>query len=142
MVEAAAWRLIVRGTWYVLAAVIGIAVLFQVRSVGVQVILAMIISAAISPLADRLVEVRYVRDWRWKPGRALVVLFVYVVLAALALVLGVVLLGGVGAQLEQLVAAIPEYIAEVESWLASVLPGKLDASVTAALQTIATRVLT
>src|SRR5262249_25639802 len=100
------------------------------------------ISAAISPLADRLVEARYVRDWRWKPGRAIVVLLVYVVLAALALVLGVVLLGSVGAQLQDLVSSMPQYIAELESWLATVLPGKLDASVTAALQTIATRVLT
>ncbi len=142
MVEAAAWRLIVRGTWYVLATVIGVALAFQVRSVGVQVILAMIISASISPLADRLVEGRYVRNWRWKPGRAIVVLLVYLVLGALALVLGVVLLGSVAAQLHDLVDNLPQYAAEIDSWLATLLPGKLDASVTSALQTIASRVVT
>ncbi len=131
-----------RGTLFVLATVIGVALLFEVRSVGVQVILAMIVSASISPLADHLVMLRFVRDWRWKPGRALVVLFVYVVVAVLGLVLGTVLLGSVNTQLDELVAALPQYISEMESWLAGVLPGQFDASVTAALQTIATRVLT
>jgi hypothetical protein len=46
--EAATGRLITRGTWYVLAAVVAVADL-QLSSVAVQAIVAMIISAAVPP---------------------------------------------------------------------------------------------
>jgi predicted PurR-regulated permease PerM len=141
MTEAGAWRLIVRATWYVLAVVIGVAVVFQVRSVAVQAILAMIISAAISPLADRLVETRFVRNWRWKPGRVLVVLVVYLVLGVLGVIIGVVVVGTVSAQLSALVASLPQYAAEVEQWLASVLPAGVGTTLIATLQGLAEKVL-
>jgi hypothetical protein len=47
--EATAWRLITRGTWYVLAAVVGVVLVAQLRSVAVQAILAMIIAASAEP---------------------------------------------------------------------------------------------
>ena len=90
MTEASVWRLITRGTWYVLAAVAAVAILLQVRSVVVQAIVAMIISAAVTPIVDKVIQSRMVQSWRWKPGRVPFVLLLYLVLAAIALVLAVV----------------------------------------------------
>jgi predicted PurR-regulated permease PerM len=137
--EAAAWRLITRGTWYVLAAVVAVTLIFQLYSVAVQAIVAMIISAAVSPLADRLIDSKVVRGWRFKPSRPLIVLLVYLVLGVLGVVLAVVLLGTVSQQLNDLVNSLPTYATEVEQWLATVFPGRSDAGST--LQSIVTWVV-
>jgi hypothetical protein len=55
MSEVAAWRLITRGTWYVVAAVVTVLLVVQVRSVIVLALVAMIIAASVSPIADRLI---------------------------------------------------------------------------------------
>ena len=97
--EATVWRLITRGTWYVLAAIVAVAVVLQLRSVAVQAILAMIIAASVSPLADWVIGSTMVQGWRWKPNRVLIVLVVYVVLGVIGLILAILLVGTVAEHL-------------------------------------------
>ena len=139
MNEATVWRLITRGTWYVLAAVAVVAILLQVRSVIVQAILAMIISAAVTPIVDRMILSRRVQNWRWKPGRAPFVLGLYLVLAAIALVLAVVLGSTIQQQLSGLRDALPQDAAEVEQLMATILPSNLSPGLHATLTEIAGR---
>ncbi len=136
MTEAAAWRLITRGTWYVLAAVIAVALIFQLYSVAVQAIVAMIISAAVSPLADRLIGSKVVRGWRFKPGRPLIVLLVYLVLGVLGVFLALVVFGGVTTQLESLANELPTYAAEANQWMSAVLPERVSSGASAVVQWI------
>jgi len=114
MNEASVWRLITRSTWYVLAAVAVVVILLQVRSVIVQAILAMIISAAVTPIVDRIVLSSTVQGWRWKPGRVPFVLGLYVVLALIGLVLAVVLADTIQQQLAGLLNTLPQDAAELE----------------------------
>jgi len=141
MTEVAAWRLITRGTWYVLAAVVTVFLVIQVRSVVVLAIVAMIIAASVSPLADWLIQTRVVQGWRWKPGRAPIVLLVYALLGALAVVLAVLLAGTAGAQFATFRANLPRYVAEVEQSVHALIPESVDSAVVSALQALAGRVL-
>jgi predicted PurR-regulated permease PerM len=140
MTEAIVWRLITRGTWYVLAAVAGVVILLQVRSVVVQTIVAMIISAAVTPIVDKIILSRFVQSWRWKPGRAPFVLLLYLVLAAIAFVLAVVLAGTIQQQLAGLLDTLPQDAAEVEQLMATILPSNLSPQAHATLTEIASRV--
>jgi predicted PurR-regulated permease PerM len=138
---ATGWRLITRGTWYVLAALVAILVVVQVRSVVVQSILAMIISASVSPLADGIIQSTVIQRWRWKPGRAIIVLVVYLVLAVLALTLCVVLAGSLTDQIDAFLASLPQYTAALEQWIAGTLPGHLSPGVANTLQALGVWVL-
>jgi predicted PurR-regulated permease PerM len=140
MTEATVWRLITRGTWYVLAVAALVAIVLQVRSVIVQAIIAMIISAAVTPIVDRIILSRVVRSWRWKPGRTPFVLALYVLLAAIALVLAVVLAETIQQQLAGMQDILPQDAAEVEQVMATSLPSNLPPNVQATLTEIASRV--
>ena len=123
-----------------LAAVAAVAILLQVRSVVVQAIVAMIISAAVTPIVDKVIQSRMVQSWRWKPGRVPFVLLLYLVLAAIALVLAVVLAGTIQQQLSGLLDTLPQDAAEVEQFMATILPSTLSPQVHATLTEIASRV--
>ncbi|HEY1295704.1 MAG TPA: AI-2E family transporter [Chloroflexota bacterium] len=138
--EASVWRLITRGTWYVLAAAAVVVILLQVRSVVVQAIIAMIISAAVTPIVDAIILSRVVRDWRWKPGRAPFVLALYLVLGVIALVLAVVLAGTIQQQLAGMQDLLPQDAAEVEQVMATSLPSNVPPDVQATLTELAGRV--
>jgi hypothetical protein len=58
MTEGAVWRVVTRGTWYVLASIAAVILVVQVRSEVVQAVVATIIAASVSPVADRLIETR------------------------------------------------------------------------------------
>jgi predicted PurR-regulated permease PerM len=138
--EATGWRLITRGTWYVLASVVAVVLVAQLRSVAVQAILAMIIAASVSPLADWVIGSTMVQSWRWKPGRVLIVLAVYVVLGVIGLILAILLVGTVAEQLTALVASLPQYAAQAEQWLGAVFPSTVDSAARGTLQAIGARV--
>jgi predicted PurR-regulated permease PerM len=140
MTEASVWRLITRGTWYVLAAAAVVVILLQVRSVVVQAIIAMIISAAVTPIVDAIILSRMVRGWRWKPGRAPFVLALYFVLAVIALVLAVVLAGTIQQQLAGMQDMLPQDAGEVQQLMATSLPSNLSPDVQATLTELAGRV--
>jgi predicted PurR-regulated permease PerM len=141
MTEGPAWRLITRGTWYVLGAVATVLLVIQVRSVVVQAIVAMIVAASVSPLADRLIQTQMVRGWRWKPGRVVIVLLVYVALGVLAVIFGILLAGTLAEQLALFRANLPQYAAELEQWMSARLPATMDPAVASAAQAMVGRVL-
>jgi predicted PurR-regulated permease PerM len=115
--ESAAWRVATRTVLFVFFLLLGIWLVVQLRSVVVQVILAVILAAGMAPLVDWFTVSEQSRRWRWRPPRALVVLLLYVVLIALIGALGALVLPPLLAEIEDLIRRIPTYVSSVEGWL-------------------------
>src|SRR5687768_3289426 len=85
--EGAAWRVATRWTLFVFGLLLFVWMTVQLRSVVVQVLLAVILAAGMGPLVDRLTISEQAMQWRWRPPRALVVLVLYLVLIGLLVLL-------------------------------------------------------
>jgi predicted PurR-regulated permease PerM len=70
-----------------------------------------------------------------------IVLLVYVAFGVLAIVVGVLLAGTAATQLATFRGNLPQYAAEIERWVADVLPKNIDSAVVAAAQLVAGRIL-
>ena len=141
MTEAAAWRVAWRTVLLVFGIIAAVWLLVQLRSVVVQVVLAVILAAGMAPPVDRLTRpVPLWPDrvgWRgrrsspagdgavrtWAPPRALVVLLLYLVVIGVAVALGALLLPPAAQDLEDLVRRLPAYAAAVQDWVVA-LPAR------------------
>ena len=107
MTEAAAWRVVLRGILLVFGLVVAVFLARQLQSVIVQLLLAVLVAAAATPLVDALTVSERARRWRWRPGRALAALVVFLA-ALLVLVLGaVIVVATVAPDLTALSASLP-----------------------------------
>ena len=123
LTEAAAWRVVTRGVLLVFSLLFGVWLAVQLRSVVVQVLLAIILSAGMAPLVDRCSASEPVGPWRWRPPRALVVLALYLALIALISVIGLLVVPPLAAEIEDLGGGLPTYLADFQAWL-RVLPSR------------------
>ncbi len=117
MGEGAAWRVAAKAVLFVFAILFLVWILIQLRPVVVQVLLAVIIAAGMSPLVDQLTTSPEAQRWRWRPPRALVVLLVYVVLIGLISLVGAVVLPPLFHEVEELARRTPEYAADFQAWV-------------------------
>jgi predicted PurR-regulated permease PerM len=99
------------------AIVLGIWLVVQLQNLLVQVMLALIVAAAVNPIVDRVQAHPLVRGRRWVPGRALIVILIYVVVFCIVGVLFILIGAGLAAQLSELRAALPTYVAELDARL-------------------------
>jgi predicted PurR-regulated permease PerM len=145
--EAMAWRVATRGVLLVFAILIGGWLLIQLRSVVVQVLLAVIISAGMTPLVDRFSGADDARPGRWRPPRALVVLALYLALILLVVVVGMLVLPPLIGEAEDLAARTPSYVANLQAWIQELparyafLPADLDQTIASQLQAAALQVI-
>lgn len=117
MTEDAAWRVATRTVLFVLGLLLLAWLMVALQSVLVQVLLAVILSAGMSPLVDALTTGERVSRWRWRPPRALVVLVLYVLLVVAAILLGMLVVPPVLKELEDLVRRVPGYVTAAQGWL-------------------------
>jgi predicted PurR-regulated permease PerM len=114
--EAAAWRVATRTIFLILGLVLVIWLAFRLQPVLVQVLLAIIISAGMTPIVDRLSEPSAIGA-RWRPPRGLVVLALYLLLLALLAALFAVLLPPLLHDLEDLVRRSPGLLTDLQQGL-------------------------
>jgi predicted PurR-regulated permease PerM len=140
MTEAAAWRVVLRGILVVFGLVVAVFLARQLQSVIVQLLLAVLVAAAATPLVNAVTVSERAQRWRWRPGRGLAALLVF--LAALViLVLGaVILVASVAPDLSGLSESVPVYVARGQATLDALLAGnpELAARINSALPSLET----
>jgi predicted PurR-regulated permease PerM len=123
MTEAAAWRVVVRGILLVFGLLLAAFLAGQLHSLIVQVLLAVLVAAAATPLVNALTVSGRAQRWRWRPGRGLASLAVFAA-ALLILVLGAVtIVATVAPDLSQLSTNLPVYVARIQAALDALLVG-------------------
>jgi predicted PurR-regulated permease PerM len=117
LTESAAWRVASRTVLFILAVLFLLWLVVQLRSVVVQVLMAIILAAGMAPLVDRFTTDETAQRWRWRPPRALVVLGLYLVLIGLMVTVGGFVFPPLVQELEDLAGRLPGYVSRIEGWI-------------------------
>jgi predicted PurR-regulated permease PerM len=123
-------RALYRGALFLLVIFIAALILHELVWVLMQLFVASIIAAAMTPIVDWLVRSLAMRHLRWQPPRGLVVLLAYLLAAVVTLVLGFVVTRAIVREIASLLENLPQYAEAFRTWLASVVsayPGVVDA---------------
>lgn len=121
MSESVLWRVISRAMLFTVAVLIGLWLLTQISAVIVRVVLAVILSAGMKPLVDRLTARELRRQGWWTPPRGMVVLVVYVAMILLVMVVGGLIFQVVIVEVTNLVNGVPVYGPRVVDWANTVI---------------------
>lgn len=119
LTESAAWRVAVRTVLLICGLAFAVWLIVQLKGVVVQVLLATILAAGMTPLVDRLTVPRALGIGRrsWTPPRALVVLVLYLLLVLVVVSIGALVIPPAAADIEDLVRRLPAYARETQQWL-------------------------
>lgn len=129
MSELGVSRALYRGGLFLLVIFILALILHELIWVVMQLFVASIIAAAMTPIVNSVVDSKRMRRLRWQPPRGLVVLVVFLLAALITLVLGYLIVRAVVREIATLLEALPQYSGAFKSWLASVVstyPGVID----------------
>ena len=123
LTEGALWRIAWRTVLFVFGCAFLVWLLVRLQSVVVQLLLAVIVAAGMTPLVNR-----GARPYRLSrsgpavtPPRAMVVLALYILLIATIVLIGSVVIPPVVEDTEDLVRSVPDYVDDFQAW-AQTLP--------------------
>jgi predicted PurR-regulated permease PerM len=119
--ELGASRALYRGALFLLVIFIVALILHALISVLMQLFVASIIAAAMTPIANSVVDSDWFRRLRWQPPRGLVVVVMYLLAALIAVVFGFLVLRAIVREIAALVETLPQYAAAFQTWLAGVV---------------------
>jgi predicted PurR-regulated permease PerM len=123
MSEQAVWRVVWRGILLCFALALLAWLARELTSVIVQLLLAVLLAAAATPVVDKLTISPEAQRWRWRPARAIVAVVVFLA-AMLLLVLGaVVIVDTIAPDLTGLAANLPGYGVRVQRALDDLAAG-------------------
>jgi predicted PurR-regulated permease PerM len=126
MTESAAWRVVMRGILLVFTLTLLTFLIAALQSILVQLALAILVAAATTPTIEALTTSERTLRWRWRPGRGLAALLVFIA-AALILFLGAfVILATVGPDVSALATSLPSYVLRAETALQDLLASNPD----------------
>jgi predicted PurR-regulated permease PerM len=128
--ELGASRALYRGALFLLVIFILALILHDLIWVVVQLFVASIIAAAMTPIVNSIVSSGRVRRLPRQPSRGLVVLLVFVLAGLITLVMGFLIVRAIVRELGTLLDTLPQYAESFKTWLSSVVsayPGVLDA---------------
>jgi predicted PurR-regulated permease PerM len=118
LTESALWRVALRTVLFVFGCAFLVWLLVRLQGVVVQLLLAVIIAAGMTPLVNR-----GARPYRLGPNgpavtppRALVVLALYILLIATIVLIGSVVIPPVVEDTEDLVRSVPAYVDDFQDW--------------------------
>jgi len=140
LTEAAALRVALRAILFLFAFLGLIWVVVQLRDLVVEVLLAVIFAAAMTPLVDWVTESRPARRSRLLASRALVVILLYAALFTLVGAVAAAALPPLLGDVEDLARHAPDYARQIQPWLTlqaserSWLPPDLSDTLVAQLQ--------
>jgi predicted PurR-regulated permease PerM len=125
--ESALWRVSIKTVLFTIGVLIGLYLLYELRAVVVQLLLAIIVSAGMTPIVDRLAPAidpkpRALTRRRSAP-RALIVVGLYVLLVVTIALLAAILVPPTVTQVEELVNNLPRYADAFQEWVKG-LPAK------------------
>jgi predicted PurR-regulated permease PerM len=117
--ESAAWKVATRTVLFIFTLLFLIWLLVRLREVVIQLLLAVIVAAGMTPLVDRIAQPRDlgIGGRTWTPPRALVVLMLYLLLLATIGVIGALVAPPVVDDIEDLISRLPDYAASFQAWL-------------------------
>jgi predicted PurR-regulated permease PerM len=115
MTEAAAWRVVLRGALLVFGVLFVVFLARELRSVIVQLVLAIILAAAATPLVDALTVSDRARRWRWRPHRGLAAALVFVSAILLLVLAAVTVFRAVGPDVWRFATNLPRYVEQVQN---------------------------
>jgi predicted PurR-regulated permease PerM len=120
MTESAAWRVLLRGILLVFAVLFVLFLVRELRSVIVQLLLAVLLAAAATPLVNALTNST---NKRWRPPRAVAALIVF--LGAIVVLIGGALfvVATVAPDLSALANSLPSYITRLQTSIDTLLAG-------------------
>ncbi|HEU5314801.1 MAG TPA: AI-2E family transporter [Chloroflexota bacterium] len=119
MSESALWRVATRTALFVVGLLLTLYLLYLLRAVMVQLLLAVIISAGMTPLVEQLAPPGAdprARWWTRGLPRPLAVLVVYLALLGAIVALGAAVIPPAAAQVRQLGRDAPHYLEEIQRW--------------------------
>ena len=115
------WRVATRTVLFTIAVLIGLYLVVQLGSVVVQVLMAVIISAGMTPIVDRIAPTLDSKPGaavrRRQAPRAVVVVILYAMLLGTIAVLGALIIPPAAQQVEDLVRNLPGYATDFQSWV-------------------------
>jgi putative permease len=115
MTEAAAWRVMLRSILLVFSILLAIFLVGELQPVIVQLMLAVLLAAAATPMVNALTVSTPARRWRWRPARGLAALMVFLG-ALVVLVLGsVIVVVTVAPDLSAFATSLPGYVTRFQS---------------------------
>lgn len=116
--ESAEWRVNTRTVLFALGVVLSIWTIVHLQGAVIRVLLAIILSAGMSPLVDLLTVRRQFAGGRitYMPPRALVVLVLYLLLFAFIGLIGGLVLPPLVSEIEDLVRRLPSFVVDFQSW--------------------------
>ena len=122
MTEAALWRVATRTVLFTVAVLLGLYLLYELRAVMVQLLLAVIIAAGMTPLVDRLSAMGGATAGaggarRRRMPRPVAVLLVYLTLLGAIVALVAAIVPPAASQVRELGRDAPRYLRELEGWL-------------------------
>jgi predicted PurR-regulated permease PerM len=121
MTEDAAWRVVWRGVLLVFALLVLVFLVTQLRPVLVQLALALLIAAAANPLVETITASRATRTWKWRPGRGIAALVVFLGALALLVLGGVIVTATIAPDVAALARNTPTYMTRTEQLVIDVL---------------------
>jgi predicted PurR-regulated permease PerM len=126
MSEAGAWRVVLRGIAVVFVLLLLVFLIRELRAVVIQVMLAVLLAAAANPLVETLTSSNRLLGSRWRPGRGLASLMVFLG-ALLVLVLGAaIVLATVAPDVSALATSAPLYMDRAEAMIREALANNPD----------------
>jgi predicted PurR-regulated permease PerM len=130
--ELGASRALYRGAFFLIVIFIAALILHELVTLIMQLFVASIIAAAMTPIVNAVAKSRLMRHSRWQPPRGLLVLLLYLVAAVIVIVLGFLVLRALVREVGTFIDSLPQYAQTLKSWLASVIaafPGLQDVNV-------------
>jgi predicted PurR-regulated permease PerM len=123
MTEAAAWRVVLRGILLVFGLVVAVFLARQLQSVIVQLLLAVLVAAAATPLVDAVTVSQRAQGWRWRPARSLAALLVFLAALLILVLGGTIVVASIAPDLSQLSTNLPVYVARTQTAIDTLLAG-------------------
>jgi predicted PurR-regulated permease PerM len=114
MTEAAAWRVVARGIVLFFGIVLLGVVVRELRTLIVQVLLAVLLAAAASPVVDALASPERAPSRRVRPPRPVAAILVFLAGLLLLMLLVLILAASVGPDLRSLALSLPDDLARVQ----------------------------
>jgi predicted PurR-regulated permease PerM len=121
LTEGAAWRAAARTVLFTFGLLCATWLVAQLKAVVIQVLLAVILAAGMTPLVDHLARRQWlgIGRWSWTPPRALVVLLLYLLLLGAIGLAGALLVPPLVAEVEDLVQRLPQFRTDFQAWVAA-----------------------
>jgi predicted PurR-regulated permease PerM len=115
MTEAAAWRVVLRATVLVFSLLFVVYLARELRAVILQVLLAIILAAAATPLVDALTISGRARRWRWRPHRGLAAALIFVSAILLLVLAAFTVFRAVGPDVWRFATNLPRYVEQIQT---------------------------